>query len=169
MSVDDLLDENSFSQEKLFDKDKYQTLTISLSTDKTYSEDSLDAMINLLNPNIDREYKDECLKILKKNNEKKLLINGIIEAEDNLDKAVLLAACWESGLDFKDEFLFFIETACHPDYMIALESSTVALSMEEYYNEDKIIKAIHILESDTKGNSQIKEDLKSNLLTRIKN
>lgn len=166
MDIKELLDEEAFKPEKLFDKENYNTLTISLNSEEAFKEKDIDVLIDLLDPQIGREDKEDKLKFLKDHKLNKLLIKAITEADNNEDKAKLLCICWESGLDFKNEFLFFVEQACDEDYFVALEAFTVAENIEDVNDEETLTRAILILDNSKKGDKQIIEDLKTNILSK---
>ncbi len=163
----ELLNEEEFNPEKLFDKENYNTLTIAINDGAAqYKEQDVDLIISLFDENLSREERDEKLFQVKKHNLQNLLIKAITEADNNEDKAKLLSICWECALDFKENFLFFIEEACNPDYMTAFEALTVATNIEEVNNEEVLTKAILIIENSKTIHPQIAEDLKTNILSR---
>jgi hypothetical protein len=162
----ELINEEAFDPEKLFDKENYNTLTIALNADSLFKEKDVDVLIDLLDPQLSREDKENKLKQLKDNKQQKLLIKAVQEAETSEDKAKLLCICWESGLDFKNDFLFFVEQTCDDDYMVSLEAFTVAENIEDVNDEETLTKAILILDNSKTGNKQIIEDLKSNILSK---
>lgn len=168
MDVKELLDEDALDPKKYFDKEKYNTLTIAINEDgdTKFSDSDIDVLIDLLDENISREEKEERLAHLKKNELQALLIKAIKEAENNEDRAKLICACWESGLDFKNDFLFFVELTCHNDFSVAMEAFTVAENIENINEEGILTKAIIIIDSAKNGNPQLIEDLKSNILSR---
>jgi hypothetical protein len=167
MDVKELLDEGAFKPEKLFDKENYNTLTIALNNGKEqYKEKDIDILIGLLDPEITREDKEEKLAYVKDHKLHHLLIKSVVEAENDEDRAKLLCICWESGLDFMEHFLFFVEQACDPNFQVALEAYTAAENIENVRDESILTKAILIIEDCKNGQKQILEDLKSNILSR---
>lgn len=166
MDIKELLDEDAFKPEKLFDKENYSTLTLALNAEPKFKEKDVDILIDLLDPNLSREEKDDKLKFIKDHKLNSLLIKSVEEAETNEDKAKLLCICWESGLDFKNDFLFFIEQACSEDYYVALEAFTVAENIEHLTDEAILTQALLKIENCKKGNKQILEDLKTLILSK---
>lgn len=166
--MDELLDNENLDPKKFFDKEQYNTLTLSLTTGTLFKEDDIDAIISLLDPNIDREDKEAKLAYLKEKKLNNLLMKAVTEAETNDDRAKILCLCWESGLDFKDDFLFFVEFACDEDYMTALEAATVVENTEDIVDEAALAKAIEILDNCKKGDQQIISDLRENILNRTR-
>jgi|NOAtaT_7_FD_contig_21_11803065_length_642_multi_5_in_0_out_0_2 hypothetical protein len=167
MVIEEILDEGAFKPEKLFDKENYNTLTIALNNGKEqYKEKDIDVIIGLLDPNITREDKEEQLAYVKDHKLHHLLIKSVQEAENDEDRANLLSICWESGLDFMEHFLFFVEYSCDPDFRVALEAFTVAENIENVRDEAILTKAILMIEECKNGQKQILEDLKSNIISR---
>jgi hypothetical protein len=163
----ELLDDGALDPQKLFDKENYNTLTIALNNGKEqYKEKDIDVLIGLLDPEITREDKEAKLAFVKDNKLHHLLIKAVVEAENDEDRAKLLCICWESGLDFMEHFLFFIEQACDPDFQVALEAYTVAENIENVRDEAILTKAILMIEECKNGQKQILEDLKSNIISR---
>lgn len=163
----ELLDDGALDPKKFFDKEQYNTLTIALNSGKEqYKEKDIDVLIGLLDPEIDRESKEEKLAYVKDHKLHHLLIKSVVEAENEEDRAKLLCICWESGLDFMEHFLFFVEYACSNDYMVALEAFTVAENIENVTNEETLTNALVIIDNCKSGNKQIIEDLRSNILSR---
>lgn len=166
MVIEELLDEEAFKPEKLFDKENYNTLTLALNAEPKFKEKDIDVLIDLLDPNLGWEDKEEKLLFIKNHKLNTLLIKAIEEAENDEDRAKLLCICWESGLDFKNDFLFFVEKALSTDYLVALEAFTVADNIEDVTDETILTKAILLIEESKTGNKQILEDLKTTILSK---
>jgi len=163
----ELLDDGALDPKKFFDKDNYNTLTIALNNGKEqYKEKDIDVLIGLLDPEITREDKEAKLAFVKDNKLHHLLIKAVVEAENDEDRAKLLSICWESGLDFMEHFLFFVEQACDADFQVALEAYTAAENIENVRDEETLTRAILMIEDCKNGQKQILEDLKSNILSR---
>ena len=58
----ELINEEAFDPEKLFDKENYNTLTIALNADSLFKEKDVDVLIDLLDPQLSREDKENKLK-----------------------------------------------------------------------------------------------------------
>jgi len=161
----ELLNEEQFDPKKLFDKENYNTLTIAINNDIAhYKESDVDLIISLLDENLSREERDDKLFIVKKHKLQKLLLKAIKEAENKDDKAKLLSICWESALDFKNDFLFFIEESCNEDYMTAFEAFTVAINIEDINEQKVLTNAILIIDNSKTIHPQIAADLKTHIL-----
>ena len=78
-----------------------------------------------------REEKEIVLALLKSENAQAALVEAILTLEDSADKAVLIAACWESGLDFSAFFLDFIQIAVESNELrVVLECCTLLQESE---------------------------------------
>jgi len=163
----ELINDEAFEPEKLFDKENYNTLTIALNNGEAqYKEKDIDILVSLLDDNITREDKEEALAFIKDHKLHKLLIKAVVEAENEEDRAKLLCICWESGLDFMEHYLFFVEQACNANYLAALEAYTVAENIENVTDEAILTKALLIIEDCKNGHQHILDDLKTNILSR---
>lgn len=99
---------NETEVEKYFDDKKYNTLMVGEGGKFSVADKIKEDLAGLL-LNEDRELKVETLKLLKGESGKKLLLEAISATEDTAGKQVLLAACWESDIDFSGEIDFFTE------------------------------------------------------------
>ncbi len=165
MNLHELNDDNAFSKENLFDKEKYNTITISLTQNTEFKEDDVNLIISLMDEGMSREARDEKLKAVKKNNLQNLLIKAVQECESDEDREKILSVCWESGLDFSNYFLFFVEQATSPHYMAAFEALTVATNIENFPDEETRTKALLLIDNSKQINPQIAADLKKFILT----
>lgn len=163
----ELLDDGALDPKKFFDKEQYNTLTIALNNGKEqYKEKDIDVLIGLLDDEIGREDKEAKLAYVKDHKLHQLLIKSVVEAENEEDRAKLLCICWESGLDFMEHYLFFVEQACSKDYLVALEAFTVAENIENVTDEETLTKALVIVDDCKDGNKVILDDLRANILSR---
>jgi hypothetical protein len=163
----ELLDDGALDPKKFFDKEQYNTLTIALNNgEEQYKEKDIDVLIGLLDPEISREDKEYKLAYVKDHKLHHLLIKSVVEAENEEDRAKLLCICWESGLDFMEHFLFFVEQACSMNYLVALEAYTVAENIENVRDEKVLTEALVLIDNCKSGHKQILDDLRANILSR---
>ena len=87
-----------------------------------------------------RDFKEEALLILKKEKAGDLLITAIKKTEKS--KHILVAACWESEINFSNNLPFFVELATHTDYLVALEAMTVISNMEGPFDTNQVNEAL---------------------------
>jgi hypothetical protein len=125
-------DENSGetkATEKFFSEEEYSTITIgkeeqAASPAPLQQPHFVKTLLSLLDSG-SAEDKESALELLKKENAVAFLLEAIGQTASTDKKAVLLAACWESGLDFKGHHQFFIEYALHVNPLVSLEAITV--------------------------------------------
>lgn len=156
---DDLLSDlvPDIDPEKLFDENEYSTLVLGSENTLKKDTDSIHAIEVLISKTSTREEKDEALIQLKENKAQGVLVNSIEQVKKIEQKAQLVAACWETGLDFENYFLNFLELTTHTDYVIALEALTVLQEMEADIDLTRLQKAITQLKA-VKNKSVIVSD-----------
>ena len=169
MSIDvrELLDDESLDTKKLFNEEEYSTLIIKREGFSKSENDTADLLEGLLDENRTRIEKEEIFAELKKANAGEMLVNAIKEAQKNSEKALLIAACWECGLDFTRHFLFFSVLACHNDFNIALEALTLVESIEGTVDEDSLTKALVFAQNNKSENPDLMAALVENIKDRI--
>jgi hypothetical protein len=116
--------------EKFFDQDKYSTFLINTEEFSKKNKSKVGDLVQLLTTTINED-KVEALKLIKQHLGKELLLEAISQPEYLKQRAVLVSACWESGLDFTAFFDFFFYLTLISDYQTTLEAITVIESMEE--------------------------------------
>ena len=164
MDVKELLDEDSFDPKKLFDEKQYGTLIINREGFSAKQNDAADLVYTLLDKENSRDEKDQIYSKLKELNAGEILLDALKSCEKDDEKIKLLAACWETGIDFSNDLLVFVDFVCHQNFEIAVEALTVAENIESLKSE-VVEAAIHALESNKQGNA----DLKTALLTHLRN
>ncbi|HXB40267.1 MAG TPA: hypothetical protein VNZ49_06970 [Bacteroidia bacterium] len=163
-------EENPAPEEKSeipFNETEFNTIIVGKEGGESPLNDDnfVKTLLNLLDSG-NTEDKDSALDLLKKENAVIYLIEAIKAMQNNDKKAVLLAACWETGLSFKGHHDFFIEHALHVNPLISLEAITVLDSnLPDIPKEetqaliDKLAAAI----AKNHDNSALLEDLKTAL------
>lgn len=167
--VNELLDEDAFDPKKLFDENEYSTLIIDRGGFSKKENATADLLEALLEPKITRAESEEIFGSLKAANAQKLMVEGIKAAERIEEKTILSAACWECGLDFSNDFLFFVELACHSDFKLAMEALTVVESMEpaEPLPHETLTVALTMVTASKSPNKELLHDLIENIKSRI--
>lgn len=83
-----------------------------------------------------------------KNQESVEMMKSIIEETKDKDaKQVLVAACWENGLNFSVHLPFFVDLVLDEEYLISIEAFTVIENMPgPFVNEDvqQCLDTVHI-------------------------
>jgi hypothetical protein len=136
MSIDDInpfMDEKD--AEKFFDDSKYTTLLINTEEFSHKNKQRVSDLVTLITSS-ERESKDEALKLIKAHEGKELLLEAVAQPEFKSFRAPLIAACWESGIDFTEFFEFFLHLALVSDYAVTLEAITVIENMEGKISDD---------------------------------
>lgn len=166
MDIKELLDEDAFDPEKLFNEEEYSTLIINREGFSKKENASADLIEALLEKDLSREESEALFLKLKTGNADKLLVDAIKKAARVEEKTKLVAACWECGLDFSSHFLLFVELACHDDFQLALEALSVVESSEGVIGEDTLQTAMEIALAAKSKNPQLVSDLIENLKSR---
>jgi hypothetical protein len=166
MDVKELLDEDAFDPKKLFNQEEYSTLIIGREGFTKKENHAADLIETLLDKKTTREESEAIFSSLKELKANKLLIQAIKEAARIDERSKLTAACWESGLDFSDELLFFAGLVCQDNFSLAMEALTVVENMEGSIETEVLIKALQVAESCKVAPQGILQELIENLKSR---
>src|ERR1700740_824512 len=109
---------------KFFDETEYNTLKIGGEDGGKKETDPVKQLLAILNSKAVGE-KDKALDLLKKEKADSFLLDAIRDAKNPKNKALLMAACWESGMDFSAHLEFFADLAHDEDLFVSLEAITV--------------------------------------------
>ena len=159
IDIKELLDDDAFDPEKLFNEEEYSTLIINREGFDKKQNTTADLLEALLDKDISRPESEAIFLKLKEMNAQALLVNAIRSAQRTNEKAILAAACWESGLDFTKDILFFVELACSEDFRLAMEALTVVEQCDGPVDAAVISRAMSIAGKAT-GNAELITDLK---------
>jgi hypothetical protein len=167
MEIKELLDEDeAFDSKKLFDEKEYSTLIINREGFNKKENNVADLLESLLEKQ-SRQESEEIFKKLKEANAQKMMVDAIKAASMNNEKTLLTAACWETGLDFSDYFLSFVELATNDDFQVALEALSVVESCEGTIAESTLANALEIAQNSKSRNPTLVNDLIENIKSRI--
>jgi hypothetical protein len=117
----------------------------------------------LTNPEL-RESRSDVLSLLKENESQHLLLDIISDEDYEKERPALIAACWETGLDFSkhlEKFIDLLEDKRTDDFS-AIEIATVIDEMPGPFDAKVLEKCIRQLESFS-----VKEPLKREMLHGI--
>lgn len=137
--------ENTEDLKKYFDSKEYITTIIGKEGEEepvTIDESKISNLISLLTDPANKEFKEGTLLTLKKENGGNLLLLSIASPKAENVRHKLVAACWESEINFSHYFSFFILLALDKDYLVSLEAITVISTMEGPFNNDDVREAI---------------------------
>jgi hypothetical protein len=170
--IDDIIDPDDLPEDlkgdivpeidpaKLFDEKEYATIIIGSEGMSKKDTSNADYVTILVSASSSREEKDEALIALKENNAQDFMINAITKTK-NLDrKALLIAACWETGLDFSKDYMVFIDLICHENFIVSFEAFTVIQEMDAEIDQLTLKKALEVLNKCKKGNQVTVNDAK---------
>lgn len=151
--LDDLLPEDlkgdivpEIDPKKLFDENEYSTIIIGSEGMSKKDINNADLITLLISARSTREEKDEALIHLKENQAQDFIINAITKTKKPEHKALIVAACWETGLDFSKNYLFFIDLICSSDFLVSFEAFTVIQEMEAEIDEANLKQALSKLQ-----------------------
>lgn len=167
MGVDELLDEDAFDPEKLFNEEEYSTLIIGREGFNKKENTTADLLESLMEKGITRQESETIFLKLKESNSQKVMMDALQTAQRVNEKATIAAACWECGLDFTPYFLEFVKLATHEDFQLALESLSVLESIEGVIDEKILSEAMEIARSAKSLHKELVSDLVNTIKARI--
>ncbi|HEX8517668.1 MAG TPA: hypothetical protein VF868_15830 [Bacteroidia bacterium] len=162
--------ENNEDLKKYFDSKEYIT-TIVGKSDETeqapVSESKITNLISLLTDPSNKEIKEEALVTLKKDKGEELLLTAIASPESDGKKHILVAACWESEINFSKYLPFFVLLAMSDDYLVSLEAITVIENMEGPFEKDHLKNGIKKIKEKQKSISSERVVLLNDLVVTL--
>jgi hypothetical protein len=167
MVLDELLDDDAFRHERLFNDKEFNTIVIDRDGFSKKENEAADLVANLTDPGLSRAEKDDIYSRLKELNAQKVLVEGIKSTELLGDQAVLTAACWESGLDFSAYYLFFTALAVSGDFQLSMEAFTVLENCETGPGDTVLKDALQLLEKSPQVHNTIRLDLEELIRSRM--
>ena len=167
MGVEELLEEDAFDPQKLFNEEEYSTLIIGREGFNKKENNTADLLESLLEKEISRQESEAIFSKLKETNSQKVMMDAINTAQRVSEKTILVAACWECGLDFTPFFLDFVQLATHDDFQLSLEALSVVESIEGVLDEKILTEAMEVAHSAKGPNKDLVHDLIENIKSRI--
>ncbi len=164
--------ENKDDLKKYFDNKEYSTAIVGAEGEiaiPASNEDKITTVIALLTDPKNKDVKEEALLTLKKEKGAHLLINAINSKKAKDKKHILVAACWESEINFSEHIAFFIELALSDDYLVSLEAITVIENMEGPFNAEAVKTGIQKVKEAQKNTSSERLVLLNDLADTLKN
>ncbi|MBK9283260.1 MAG: hypothetical protein IPM51_02975 [Sphingobacteriaceae bacterium] len=159
MAIDELLDDEALNPKELFDSSKFLTLVINRDGFSKKQNDSADLIEKLLDNEVTREELDQIYKSIKELGNVTMLIESINTVKSKEQKAKLVAAVWESGLDASNYFLLFTKLACENDFAIAMEALTVVQNIETKIDSKILTQGMQLAQESTSPNKELIDDL----------
>lgn len=144
---------------KYFNSKEYNTAIIGNDGAEpvaSLNEGKISTLISLLTDPSNKEIREEALLTLKKEKGGDLLLAAIASPKSEGKKHILVAACWESEINFSKYLPFFILLATQDDYLVSLEAITVIENMEGPFEESHLSEGIKkIREKQKSTNSEL--------------
>ncbi len=104
-----------------------------------------------------------------KNPESVEVLKSIIdETKDKDTKQVIVAACWENGLNFSVQLPFFVDLVLHEDYLISIEAFTVIENMPGPFVNEDVQQCLDTVYSWLDGPGSENEGIVNSLLEVLK-
>ncbi|MGZ4118082.1 MAG: hypothetical protein ACXVPY_11395 [Bacteroidia bacterium] len=138
--------ENTDDLKKYFDSKQYRTTLLGIDSEEiempVTKEDKITSLISLLTDPANKDVKEIALVTLKKEKGGDTLLLAIASPKAKNVRHLLVAACWESEINFSKYLPFFILLALDEDYLISLEAITTIENMEGPFVEADVKEAI---------------------------
>ncbi len=146
--------ENKDDIKKYFDEKQYITAIVGANESIETAIDNSDkvsTLISLLTDDAHKHIKEEALITLKKEKGGYLLLAAIEKVKEVNKKRILIAACWESEIDFTEHLSFFVSLLSSDDYFVFLEALTVIENMEGTFNKKDLADSIEKIKTYKKN------------------
>ena len=156
--------------EKYFNSKEYATTIVGETEDVSFpltNEDKISSLISLLTDPANKEIKEEALITLKKEKGGDTLLLAIASPKAPNVRNILVAACWESEINFSKYLPFFILLALDENYLISLEAITTIEYMEGPFTEKDITEAIKKVKAFKKDNTTERQVLLNDLIATL--
>jgi hypothetical protein len=155
---------------KYFNSKEYATTIVGETEDVNFpvtNEDKISSLISLLTDPANKEIKEEALITLKKEKGGDTLLLAIASPKANNVRNILVAACWESEINFSKYLPFFILLALDENYLISLEATTTIEYMEGPFTEKDITEAIKKVKAFKKDITTERQVLLNDLIVTL--
>ena len=162
--------ETESDYKKYFNPQEYVTQFIGI--DKTDEENSDDAkevtlLSSLLTDPKHKGVKEETLLTLKKEKKGEILLMAIAREKNKTLLPFLIAACWESEINFSKYLPFFVLLVLDDDYLVSLEAITVIEEMPGPFEKQHLAQAIEKIKEGKKSITSEKQVLLNDLLDTL--
>jgi HEAT repeat protein len=103
-------------------------------------------LLELLSANPDEQVEKEIIEILNNLKVQKavpVLVKALKDPEYYPIRKKIITACWQNGLDYKNELPLFVDLVIQEEWETGFEAFTVIENMEEYPDSEIIDIAVH--------------------------
>lgn len=125
------------------------------------SPELIKPMVSLLNDTDNQEVINgvlSVLKDLKHPGSVNHMVDAVRDSYQSGNRSSIVAACWETGLNFSGHLSFFVEVAISDNYLVALECLTLIEQMDQL-SEAAILLSIKKLKESIKSSADSKDEL----------
>ncbi|MGQ0828051.1 MAG: hypothetical protein ACT4ON_06625 [Bacteroidota bacterium] len=164
--------ENTDDLKKYFNSKEYITTIVGGEEEiksQKITGDKIAALISLLTDPKNKDIKEEALLALKREKGGEVLLAAIASPNAEKDRHILVAACWESEINFSKYLPFFITLALSTDYLVSLEAITVIENMEGPFNEAALKDGIKKIKEQQKNIANERVVLFNDLVNTLQN
>lgn len=137
--------ENKEELKKYFDSKEYVTKIVGTDEEidlPLINESRISTLISLITDPVNKPFKEVALLELKKEKGGELLLAAIASPKAKSNRHILVAACWESEINYSKYLSFFILLSLDTDYLVSLEAITVIENMEGPFDTKQVKDAI---------------------------
>jgi hypothetical protein len=117
-------------------------------------------LLELLSANPDGQVEREIIDILNNLKVQKavpVLVEALLNPEYNSIRKIIITACWQNGLNYKNHLPLFVDLVIHEEWETGFEAFTVIENMEEYPDReilDIAVRKIHDALPKVEGKSK---------------
>lgn len=162
--------ETPIDPKKYFNSKEYNTTIIGLGAEENsapINESKISNLISLLTNPDNKQIREEALLTLKKEKGTELLLTAIASPKAAECRHILVAACWESEINFSKYLPFFVLLALDDNYLISLEAITTIENMEGPFDATHIKDAIKKIKEKQKSISNERVVLLNDLVVTL--
>lgn len=115
--------------------------------EKSKDKNLMANIISLVTDPRNREIRENALNMLRENDARPVLVKMLGLKEYKKYRTELARVCWETGLDFSSDLVFFCEMLAEPDIEMepAIELVTILEEMQGPFSPEIVEKAVQIL------------------------
>lgn len=162
---------NNENLKKFFNPKEYITKLIGREEGDTsaQAEDNkeVELITTLLTDLKHKDVKEQTLLMLKKDKKEQLLLMAIAKQKENNFRHQLIAACWESEINFSKYLPFFVMLVDDSDYLVSLEAITVIQEMSGPFDKTQLSQALENVKKAKQMATTEKQVLLNDLLDTL--
>lgn len=156
--------------QKFFNTKEYITKIIGVAendAEEASNNKEVDLLTSLLTDPKHKDAKEETLLMLKKEKKGEFLLMAIAQQKNKSLVPALVAACWESEINFSKYLPFFVLLVLDDDYLVSLEAITVITEMKGPFEPEHLKQAIVKIKDTKKSITNEKQVLLNDLVDTL--